>query len=209
MQTLQQSRVIIAGGGIGGAATALALARTGVQVILFERSADFGEVGAGMADRTARGPHPAILGPAGTGAGRRCATWPRTLAAVNAERAPRCNRVIETGRMWGELWHLDGTARLARNELFRNGQRHLELPLHRLAVCWRSAPIPNLHYSSRYSARLLRSAIRTSGRRRSCMVSQDRPFGATRGHLRTAARFDRRTPRVADGRATLSARRGG
>jgi salicylate hydroxylase len=21
--------------------------------------------------------------------------------------------------MWGELWHLDGTARIARNELFR------------------------------------------------------------------------------------------
>ncbi|MFW0787954.1 FAD-dependent monooxygenase [Gordonia sp. CPCC 206044] len=45
--------------------------------------------------------------------------WDRTLAAVNAERAPRCNRILTTGRMWGELWHLDGTARIARNELFR------------------------------------------------------------------------------------------
>ncbi|MGV9713204.1 FAD-dependent monooxygenase [Gordonia sp. NPDC003424] len=45
--------------------------------------------------------------------------WDRTLAAVNAERAPRCNRILTTGRMWGELWHLDGTARVARNELFR------------------------------------------------------------------------------------------
>lgn len=45
--------------------------------------------------------------------------WDRALAAVNAERAPRCNRILTTGRMWGELWHLDGTARIARNELFR------------------------------------------------------------------------------------------
>ncbi len=45
--------------------------------------------------------------------------WPRILKDVNAERAPRCNRIITTGRMWGELWHLDGTARIARNELFR------------------------------------------------------------------------------------------
>ncbi|MQY27092.1 3-hydroxybenzoate 6-hydroxylase [Nocardia sp. RB56] len=47
------------------------------------------------------------------------AAWPRILREVNAERAPRCNRVLTTGRMWGELWHLDGTARVARNELFR------------------------------------------------------------------------------------------
>lgn len=45
--------------------------------------------------------------------------WPRVLKEVNAERAPRCNRILTTGRMWGELWHLDGTARLVRNELFR------------------------------------------------------------------------------------------
>ncbi|MGW5524064.1 FAD-dependent monooxygenase [Gordonia sp. NPDC003950] len=45
--------------------------------------------------------------------------WDRTLAAVNAERAPRCNRILTTGRMRGELWHLDGVGRIARNELFR------------------------------------------------------------------------------------------
>lgn len=45
--------------------------------------------------------------------------WPAILARVNAERAPRCNRVMTTGRMWGELWHLDGVGRIARNELFR------------------------------------------------------------------------------------------
>ncbi|MFD6357418.1 FAD-dependent monooxygenase [Nocardia tengchongensis] len=46
--------------------------------------------------------------------------WPLILAEVNKHRAPRCNRILTTGRMWGELWHFDGTARLARNELFRN-----------------------------------------------------------------------------------------
>jgi 3-hydroxybenzoate 6-monooxygenase len=47
------------------------------------------------------------------------AAWPQILKAVNEERAPRCNRIITTGRMWGELWHFDGTARIVRNELFR------------------------------------------------------------------------------------------
>ena len=45
--------------------------------------------------------------------------WPLILKRVNAERAPRCNRILSVGRMWGELWHLDGVARTARNELFR------------------------------------------------------------------------------------------
>jgi len=48
--------------------------------------------------------------------------WEAALAAVNAERAPRCNRILSTGRMWGELWHLDGAGREARNELFRSLQ---------------------------------------------------------------------------------------
>ncbi|WP_063043441.1 FAD-dependent oxidoreductase [Nocardia pseudovaccinii] len=45
--------------------------------------------------------------------------WPVILAEVNKHRAPRCNRILTTGRMWGELWHFDGTARLVRNELFQ------------------------------------------------------------------------------------------
>lgn len=45
--------------------------------------------------------------------------WPQILKSVNAERAPRCNRIVETGRMWGDLWHVDGIGRVARNELFR------------------------------------------------------------------------------------------
>ncbi|MEU6023261.1 FAD-dependent monooxygenase [Micromonospora sp. NBC_01739] len=42
------SRVIIAGGGIGGLATALALARTGHQVTVLEKAARFAEIGAGI-----------------------------------------------------------------------------------------------------------------------------------------------------------------
>ena len=48
MSHLKSSHIIIAGGGIGGAATALAMARKGAQVTLFERAAEFGEVGAGL-----------------------------------------------------------------------------------------------------------------------------------------------------------------
>jgi len=42
------AQVLIAGGGIGGLSAALACARAGAQVTLFERSAEFGEVGAGI-----------------------------------------------------------------------------------------------------------------------------------------------------------------
>ena len=48
MSALKETHVIIAGGGIGGAANALALARRGAQVTLFERTPEFGEVGAGL-----------------------------------------------------------------------------------------------------------------------------------------------------------------
>ena len=48
MSNLDGTNVIIAGGGIGGAATALALARKGAAVTLFERASEFGEVGAGV-----------------------------------------------------------------------------------------------------------------------------------------------------------------
>src|SRR5712664_783089 len=48
MSNLKNARIIIAGGGIGGVANALALAREGANVTLFERAAQFGEVGAGL-----------------------------------------------------------------------------------------------------------------------------------------------------------------
>jgi 3-hydroxybenzoate 6-monooxygenase len=51
--------------------------------------------------------------------GGRNAAWPQILMRVNAERAPRSNRILSVCRMWGDLWHLDGTGRIARNELFR------------------------------------------------------------------------------------------
>ena len=41
-------RALIAGGGIGGMAAALACAHAGWQVRLFERAAEFSEVGAGI-----------------------------------------------------------------------------------------------------------------------------------------------------------------
>ena len=42
------NKVVVAGGGIGGLATALALSRVGVEVDLLEQAAAFGEVGAGL-----------------------------------------------------------------------------------------------------------------------------------------------------------------
>lgn len=46
--THPHNEVLIAGGGIGGLATALAVARTGRQVHLIERARVFGEIGAGL-----------------------------------------------------------------------------------------------------------------------------------------------------------------
>ncbi|WP_293950950.1 FAD-dependent monooxygenase [uncultured Corynebacterium sp.] len=49
--------------------------------------------------------------------------WEEVLAEVEAERRPRSKRIQTVGRFWGELWHLDGTSRLIRNELFRQADR--------------------------------------------------------------------------------------
>ena len=45
---MASGRVLIAGGGIGGLTAALCLAEAGFEVAVFERSADFGEIGAGI-----------------------------------------------------------------------------------------------------------------------------------------------------------------
>ncbi|MDX6344041.1 MAG: 3-hydroxybenzoate 6-monooxygenase, partial [Trebonia sp.] len=44
----RQPDVIVVGGGIGGLSAAFALARKGLRVRVLERSAEFGEVGAGI-----------------------------------------------------------------------------------------------------------------------------------------------------------------
>ncbi|AVH23431.1 FAD-dependent monooxygenase [Nocardia cyriacigeorgica] len=45
--------------------------------------------------------------------------WAAALAAYDAVRPEHCRRVVTTSRAWGELWHLDGTARVQRNTLLR------------------------------------------------------------------------------------------
>lgn len=45
---MNSQEVLIAGGGIGGLATALGLARKGVRSIVLERAAELGEIGAGI-----------------------------------------------------------------------------------------------------------------------------------------------------------------
>ena len=44
--------------------------------------------------------------------------WSRTLAAYEQIRTERTARVQTSARVWGDLWHVDGVARLLRNELF-------------------------------------------------------------------------------------------
>lgn len=45
--------------------------------------------------------------------------WAAALAAYQAVRPEHCRRVVLTARVWGELWHLDGTRREQRNVLLR------------------------------------------------------------------------------------------
>ena len=46
--------------------------------------------------------------------------WDTVLAAYDAVRPEHCRRVLTTGRLWGELWHLDGLKRLQRNVILRS-----------------------------------------------------------------------------------------
>ncbi len=45
--------------------------------------------------------------------------WDAVLAAYNAVRPEHCRRILSTGRVWGELWHLDGLKRAQRNRIMR------------------------------------------------------------------------------------------
>jgi 3-hydroxybenzoate 6-monooxygenase len=50
--------------------------------------------------------------------------WDAALTAYDAVRPEHCRRVQTTARAWGELWHLDGPAREARNRLLRARDVH-------------------------------------------------------------------------------------
>jgi len=45
--------------------------------------------------------------------------WPDALENYNKARSGPTARVQRTARLWGDIWHVDGVARLLRNELFR------------------------------------------------------------------------------------------
>lgn len=55
---------------------------------------------------------------------------PTALASYAAARRERTARVQSTARTWGEIWHVDGVARLLRNELLRtrdaSDHRHVD-----------------------------------------------------------------------------------
>jgi 2-polyprenyl-6-methoxyphenol hydroxylase-like FAD-dependent oxidoreductase len=50
--------------------------------------------------------------------------WDAALAAYNAVRPEHCRRVLTTARSWGELWHLTGPEREARNAILRARDVH-------------------------------------------------------------------------------------
>ena len=50
--------------------------------------------------------------------------WDAALAAYDAVRPEHCRRVVTTARTWGDLWHLDGAEREARNVLLRARDVH-------------------------------------------------------------------------------------
>ena len=52
--------------------------------------------------------------PAGSGV-----DWDAALAAYAAVRPEHCRRVVETARVWGQLWHLEGVRRMQRNAVLR------------------------------------------------------------------------------------------
>jgi 2-polyprenyl-6-methoxyphenol hydroxylase-like FAD-dependent oxidoreductase len=62
------------------------------------------------------------------------------LLAYQDARAPRTARVQRSARTWGEIWHLDGTAKLVRDELFR--QRRDDDHTHVEWLYGRDAPGP-------------------------------------------------------------------
>lgn len=50
--------------------------------------------------------------------------WDAVLAAYNAVRPEHCRRILTTGRVWGELWHLRDLERQQRNAIFSGLDPH-------------------------------------------------------------------------------------
>ncbi|MFP6561325.1 3-hydroxybenzoate 6-monooxygenase [Paraburkholderia sp. B3] len=98
-QTLSTRRAIVVGGGIGGLAAALALARENVQVLLLEQAAQIGEIGAGIQ----LGPNAFnALDALGAGeAARNRAVFTDSLSLMDATNAKPVAR-IETGERFRE-----------------------------------------------------------------------------------------------------------
>ena len=99
MNTQARQKVIIVGGGIGGLAAALALARQGVEILLLEQAAHIGEIGAGIQ----LGPNAfAALDALGVGeAARKRAVFTDHMIMMDAVDATEVVR-IETGEKFRE-----------------------------------------------------------------------------------------------------------
>ena len=98
-------QVLIAGGGIGGLAAALALAQTGRGSHALEQSTRFGEIGAGiLADRVA-----AAKG-----------DFEAAFQAYDQARYLRTGCVQLTARYYGEAYHAAGVTAEVRNMMLGN-----------------------------------------------------------------------------------------
>ena len=119
------SKILIAGGGIGGLAAALACARPGTDVALFERAAVFAEVGAGMAIEDAL-VLSQVLHAQGAATGEPMAARLARYAALRWQRNARVQaRAIRNGK----IFHATGPIRWGRNAAMKVlGERLLDVP---------------------------------------------------------------------------------
>lgn len=143
------NKVVVAGGGIGGLACALALARAGVEVDLLEQATAFGEVGAGLQ-----------LGP---NAVRVLDSWGLTEALHAVAAFPEALRVRDAHRS-----ALLGTLRLGAPSRARYGQPYATIhrvDLHSLLLAAvQREPRVRLHLDSRLAGyEELPAGVRVTG----------------------------------------------